>query len=112
MDGNKLFYSIGEVAEKFQVAHSLIRFWEKEFAEIKPKKNAKGNRQFTQKDIAYFEKIYHLVKVQGFTLEGARKALKAESAASIQEPSANTEKELKETLLHIKKKLLELKNSF
>lgn len=72
---NKLYYSIGEVAEAFGVNASLIRFWEKEFDAIKPKKNAKGNRKFTPKDIEILEKIYDLVKVKGFTLEGAKKAL-------------------------------------
>lgn len=73
---NKLYYTIGEVAEMFDVNHSLIRFWEKEFTIIQPKKNKKGNRLFTPKDIENFNKIYHLVKIQGFTLEGAKKELK------------------------------------
>ncbi|MGB0933387.1 MAG: MerR family transcriptional regulator [Lishizhenia sp.] len=73
----KLYYSIGEVAKMFDVNSSLIRFWEKEFTIIKPKKNKKGNRLFTPKDISNFNKIYHLVKTEGHTLEGARKALKS-----------------------------------
>ena len=72
----KLYYTIGEVAEMFNVNTSLIRFWEKEFTIIQPKKNKKGNRLFTPKDILNFNKIYHLVKEQGFTLEGAKNALK------------------------------------
>lgn len=72
----KLYYTIGEVATMFNVNTSLIRFWEKEFTIIQPKKNKKGNRLFTPKDILNFNKIYHLVKVQGFTLEGAKNALK------------------------------------
>lgn len=72
----KLYYTIGEVADMFSVNTSLIRFWEKEFAIIQPKKNKKGNRLFTPKDILNFNKIYHLVKVQGFTLDGAKNALK------------------------------------
>lgn len=75
-DLKKLYYSIGEVADMFEVNTSLIRFWEKEFSVIKPKKNKKGNRLFTPKDISNFNKIYHLVKEQGHTLDGARKALK------------------------------------
>jgi DNA-binding transcriptional MerR regulator len=71
----KLYYSIGEVAEFFSVNPSLIRFWEKEFNLIQPKKSKKGNRMFTPKDIETFNKIYHLVKVKGYTLEGARKIL-------------------------------------
>ena len=73
---SKLYYSIGEVAEMFDVNTSLIRFWEKEFKVIKPKKNKKGNRLFTQKDIENIRRIYHLVKEKGFTLEGAKAELK------------------------------------
>jgi DNA-binding transcriptional MerR regulator len=72
----KLYYSIGEVADFFNVNPSLIRFWEKEFNLIQPKKSKKGNRMFTPKDIETFNKIYHLVKIKGYTLEGARKILK------------------------------------
>ncbi|WP_026452520.1 MerR family transcriptional regulator [Aequorivita capsosiphonis] len=72
----KLYYGIGEVAEAFGVNTSLIRFWEKEFDAIKPKKNAKGNRKFTPQDIKNLELIYHLVKERGFTLEGAKIHLK------------------------------------
>jgi DNA-binding transcriptional MerR regulator len=72
----KLYYTIGEVAEMFDVNTSLIRFWEKEFDIIKPKKNKKGNRLFTQKDIENFHLIYHLVKEQGMTLKGAQARLK------------------------------------
>jgi DNA-binding transcriptional MerR regulator len=74
----KLFYSIGEVAEKFSVNTSLIRFWEKEFAIIKPHKNKKGNRLFTDKDLESFALIYDLVKKKGYTLDGAKKALRAQ----------------------------------
>ena len=77
----KLYYSIGEVAEMFDVNASLIRFWEKEFSVIRPKKNRKGNRMFTQKDIKNFEKIYILVKHKGYTLDGAKKFLKSKEEA-------------------------------
>ena len=72
----KLYFSIGEVAEMFSVAPSLIRFWESEFDIIKPKKNRKGNRQFTKEDIDNVRTIYHLVKEKGFTLQGAKEMLK------------------------------------
>ncbi len=72
----KLYYSIGEVAEMFDVNTSLIRFWEKEFDIIKPHKNKKGNRLFTPKDVENFHLIYHLVKEKGMTLRGAQKKLK------------------------------------
>ena len=77
----KLYYSIGEVAEIFTVAPSLIRFWESEFDIIKPKKNRKGNRQFTKEDIDNVRTIYHLVKEKGFTLQGAKEMLRNDSQA-------------------------------
>lgn len=76
-DDEKLFYSIGEVATRYGVNASLIRFWEKEFDIIKPQKNKKGNRLFTKEDLKNFDKIFHLVKERGFTLEGARQKLKS-----------------------------------
>jgi len=72
---DKLYYSISEVANKFGVNASLIRFWEKEFDIIKPKKNAKGNRFFTQQDIDNIALIHHLVKERRLTLEGARQKI-------------------------------------
>lgn len=72
----KRYYGIGEVAKAFNVNTSLIRFWEKEFDALKPKKNAKGNRKFTPEDIKNLKLIYHLVKERGFTLEGAKIHLK------------------------------------
>ena len=72
----KIYYSIGEVAAMFNVNKSLIRFWEKEFIIIKPKKNKKGNRYFTENDINNFKIIFHLVKERGYTLDGAKKKLR------------------------------------
>ncbi|MEJ2585183.1 MAG: MerR family transcriptional regulator [Robiginitalea sp.] len=72
----KRYYGIGEVARAFDVNTSLIRFWEKEFDVLQPKKNAKGNRKFTPRDIKNLELIYHLVKERGFTLDGAKLHLK------------------------------------
>ena len=74
----KRYYGIGEVAKAFGVNTSLIRFWEKEFDVLQPKKNAKGNRKFTPQDIQNLQLIYHLVKERGFTLEGAKIHLKEE----------------------------------
>ena len=79
----KLFYKIGEVAEIFKVNVSLIRFWEKEFNILKPKKNKKGNRLFTKKDVDNLTIIYHLVKERGFTLEGAKKKLKENKSDTV-----------------------------
>ena len=67
---------MGEVAQAFDVNQSLIRFWDKEFDILKPKKNAKGNRMFTPEDVKNLQLIYHLVKERGFTLEGAKVHLK------------------------------------
>ena len=72
----KRYFKIGEVAKAFDVNASLLRFWENEFDVLRPKKNAKGNRLFTQEDIKNLQLIYHLVKEKGFTLEGAKNKLK------------------------------------
>lgn len=72
----KLYYSISEVASMFNVNASLIRYWEKEFDVLQPKKNKKGNRLFTSKDIDNIYIIYHLVKERGMTLKGVKKKLK------------------------------------
>jgi DNA-binding transcriptional MerR regulator len=71
----KLYYTIGEVAQMLDVSTSLIRFWEKEFDIIKPAKNKKGNRLFRPEDVKNLHTIYHLVKERGFTLQGARTKL-------------------------------------
>lgn len=108
----KLYYSIGEVAEIFDVNTSLIRFWEKEFTIIKPKKNKNGARLFTIKDIQNFNKIYELVKEKGFTLDGAKKALKTKSIESDAQIEANDQpKEIIQKLEEIKSKLLALKKN-
>ncbi len=73
---NKRYYSMGELAKAFNVNASLIRFWDKEFDILKPKKNAKGNRMFTPEDVNNLKLIYHLVKERGFTLDGAKAHLK------------------------------------
>ncbi len=104
MSDSKLYYSIGEVAKMFEVNTSLIRFWEKEFDIIKPKKNKKGNRLFTKKDIDNFHTIFHLVKEKGFTLEGAKKKLKNSKKETIE--NADVVKSLQE----IKSFLIDLKN--
>jgi DNA-binding transcriptional MerR regulator len=72
----KKYYSIGEVAGIFKVAPSLIRYWEGEFEIIRPKKDKKGNRRFTKDDIEKIRYIYQLVKVKGYTLQGAQEVIK------------------------------------
>ena len=99
----KLYYSIGEVATIFKVNTSLIRFWEKEFDVIKPSKNKKGNRMFTQKDVDNFHLIFNLVKERGFTLDGAKQYLKENKGG------ATSGHEMIKSLNHLKDFLLELK---
>jgi DNA-binding transcriptional MerR regulator len=77
LNPDKRYYSMGELAKAFDVNASLIRFWDKEFDILKPRKNAKGNRMFTPEDVKNLQLIYHLVKERGFTLEGAKAHLKA-----------------------------------
>ncbi|QQS51858.1 MAG: MerR family transcriptional regulator [Bacteroidota bacterium] len=102
----KLYYSIGEVAEMFGVNTSLIRFWEKEFDVIKPKKNKKGNRFFTKKDIDNFHLIFHLVKEKGMTLSGAKKKIKENKEDTVDNFEAiQTLNTIKQLLLEIKEKL-------
>ncbi len=72
---DKLYYSIGEVAQAFNVNPSLIRYWEKQFPILQPKRNKKGNRYFTPEDIKNLKMIYYLVKEKEYTLDGARIAL-------------------------------------
>ena len=100
---SKLYYSIGEVSRMFDVNTSLIRFWEKEFAIIKPKKNKKGNRLFTKKDVDNFHIIFHLVKERGFTLEGAKKKLRENKS------EMSNEMEMIKSLKKIRSFLIELK---
>ena len=99
----KIYYSIGEVAEMFKVNTSLIRFWEKEFDIIKPRKNKKGNRLFTKQDINNFHLIYNLVKERGLTLKGAQKKLKENKEDTI------NNYEIIKSLKNIRQMLLEIR---
>lgn len=102
----KKYFSIGEVAAQLNVATSLIRFWENEFDIIKPKKNRKGNRQFTKEDIDNVRLIYHLVKEKGYTLQGAKDMLKNNSQ-QVQDKLQLIEglKEVRTFLVDIQKRL-------
>ena len=102
----KRYYGIGEVAKAFNVNTSLIRFWEKEFDVLQPKKNAKGNRKFTPEDIKNLKFIYHLVKERGFTLEGAKIHLKEGKRESLDNfEIVNKLEGIKSQLLKIKDEL-------
>lgn len=100
----KRYYGIGEVAKAFGVNTSLIRFWEKEFDVLKPKKNAKGNRRFTPQDIKNLQLIYHLVKERGFTLEGAKTHLKESKQKTL------TNFDIIEKLERVKTELIKIKD--
>ncbi len=99
----KLYYSIGEISKAFGVNASLIRFWEKEFEILKPKKNAKGNRKFTPEDVKNLKLIFHLVKERGFTLDGAKTHLKENQKKTLDKF------EIVQKLESIKSQLTELK---
>lgn len=101
----KLYYSIGEVAEMFGVSNSLLRYWESEFNIIKPRKTSNGNRLYTKKDIDTIKIIYHLVKEKGFTLDGAKKKLKESGPNKLQ-----VNVDVSEKLKSLKEFLSELKD--
>lgn len=102
---DKLYYSISEVADMFGVNTSLIRYWEKEFDCIRPVKNKKGNRQFTQSDIDNIRKIYHLTKECGFTLAGAKEQLKTAQVDDEKLKAIDTLAEIKAFLIDLRQAL-------
>jgi DNA-binding transcriptional MerR regulator len=106
---SKMYYSIGEVAEFLDVNTSLLRFWEKEFQFEVSKKNKKGNRLFTVKELEKINKIYQLVKIEGYTLDGAKKALKSKEPRP-QTVTLNQTEQVILKLEQIKSKLLALKS--
>lgn len=105
-DSKRLFYSIKEVADHFAVNISLVRFWEKEFPNIKPKKTKGGTRQYTKEDVREIGIVYRLVKEKGLTLDGARQALRTNKS------DEDNRMEALSTLMEIKKELQQLENEF
>jgi DNA-binding transcriptional MerR regulator len=101
----KLYYQIGEAAEMFSEPVSTIRFWENEFEILKPKKNNKGNRLFTQEDIKNLKMIHHLLREKGMTIDGARRYLK------INRDDADYRQEIAESLKSIRGMLLDIKEN-
>lgn len=105
-DKNKIYYSIGETSKMFDLPVSTLRFWENEFDMLKPRKNKKGDRFFSKNDISIIRTIHYLTKIKGYTLKGAKEALKnnmvqeAENATIIESLT-----KVKEMLLKIKKEL-------
>ena len=100
----KRYYSTGEVAKAFNVNASLIRFWDKQFEALKPKKNAKGNRRFTPEDVQNLKLIFNLVKERGYTLEGAKTYLKEQNQKSLNDFDIITKLE------RVRNELIKIKN--
>lgn len=101
---DKIYYSMGEVAEMFDVNQSLIRHWESKFDCLRPHKNKRGNRMFSAEDVEKLKQIYHLVKERGMTLEGARKVMRGASGKELAR-----ETELLERLQRIRSALVEVR---
>ena len=101
----KIYYTMGEVAEMFDVRPSLLRHWEREFDVLRPKRNNKGNRLYRPEDIGHLKQIYHLVKEQGMTLDGAKRALRRRRGL----PEADRDAELLERLLRVRTLLAEVR---
>lgn len=100
----KRYYTIGEIAQAFNVNASKIRFWEKEFEILSPKKNAKGTRKYTSEDVQNFHLIFNLVEERGYTLEGARIKLREDMKKTL------SNFEIVQKLEHIKSVLQQIKN--
>ncbi len=95
----KLYYSISEVAQMFNVTETLLRFWEKEFPNISPRKAGRGIRQYSKEDVEEVRLVHHLVKERGMTLQGARDAMKRDKG------STNKQVEIIERLKSIRDEL-------
>lgn len=104
----KLYWTIGEVAGELDVNASLIRYWEKEFGMIRPKRTGRGDRLYQRKDIDLLKRIQHLVKEQGFTLQGAREQLRKGSQDG---PAPDVHEELRNRLLDVRSRLLSLREA-
>ena len=104
----KLFYTMGEVAEMFDVNASLIRYWGTQFPSLKPQRNKKGNRLFTPEDIETLKRIYHYVKECGMTLDGAKKALRGNRSSA---PEGNADMELLDRLHTLRSMLVAVRDS-
>jgi DNA-binding transcriptional MerR regulator len=102
---DKRYYTIGEVAKAFEVNTSLLRFWEKEFKEIQPKKKSSGVRKYTPQDIQNIKLIFHLLKEKGMTIEGAKNHLKNSKS------SEENKRDVLKKLERIKKELENLRDN-
>lgn len=99
----KHYFTIGEVSDQLGLSPSLIRFWEQEFPVLHPKKNRKGNRVYTARDIETLKRIRYLLKEQKYTIKGAQERLENEG------DKVDVEIKLRETLLKLRAFLGELK---
>ena len=102
---DKRYYSIGEVAKAFNVKPSLLRFCEKEFKEIQPKKKQSGTRKYTPENILTIQFIYHLVKEKGMTLEGAKKQMQVKTTDNHKQLILSKLEKIKDSLEKLKEKL-------
>lgn len=106
----KLFWTIGEAADELGVNPSAIRFWEKEFGTITPKRTGKGDRLYTREQLDQLRAIHRLVKEEGFTIEGAKARLKRGEPPAPDRPALDAEA-LRERLLGVRRRLVELRNA-
>ncbi len=103
---DKLYYTIAEVSEALGVPQPTLRFWEKEFPALKPRRTSKGLRQYTKEDVDLLKKVVYLTKDCGYTLEGAEKVLKQRASDKLE-----AEVELAQTLNEIRSFLIDLKQN-
>jgi DNA-binding transcriptional MerR regulator len=104
----KLYYSMGEVTEMFDVEPSVIRYWCTQFSCLRPKRNAKGNRLFSQQDIERLKRIHHLLKERRMTIEGAKKAMRKRA---IEAENNDSDMALLEQLQSLRAMLVDMRDS-
>lgn len=107
----RMYWPIGEVADALGVNTSLLRYWEKEFGSLRPKRTNKGDRLYTKDDIEQLRTIQHLVKERGFTLQGAKGQLRKGQPQEAAPPPPVPTEEIRARLLHVKKRLTELRDN-
>lgn len=107
----RLYYSIGEVAQELDVSLPTLRFWETEFSQIKPHKNKRGVRFYTKSDIELLKQIHYLTKTCGYTIEGTKNYLKTKNTSESKEENNNPNVEIVRSLNEIKEFLLEIKDT-
>lgn len=101
----RVYWTIGEVAEQLQVSTSMLRYWEKEFGSLRPKRTSKGDRLYTKDDISKIRDIQHLLKERGFTIQGAKGQIRSKERSS-----TDTIEEVVERLTDVRERLVALRN--